>query len=139
MAEEKKVITKKTAGAKPKKKGGVVVTQKGKLFITATFNNTIVTVTNEKGETIAWSSAGAKGFKGTRRATPYAGGQAVEDVARKVIALGLKMVDIVVKGPGPGRDAALRAVRSGGLNIASITDATPIPHNGPRAKKKRRV
>jgi len=115
------------------------VGQKGKLFITATFNNTLVTITNEKGETVAWSSAGAKGFKGTRRSTPYAAGQAVEDVAKKVVLLGLKTVDVLVKGPGPGRDAALRAVRSGGLGIISITDTTPIPHNGPRAKKKRRV
>jgi len=114
--------------------------EKGKIFISASFNNTLVTVTNMEGEVIVWSSSGNVGFKGTRRATPYAATTAVE----KVIKSGkddykLKEVDIYIKGPGPGRDAALRAVRSAGLKINMIADLTPMPHNGPRPKKKRHV
>jgi len=122
-----------------KKKGGVVATQKGKLYIISTFNNTLVTITNDKGETISWSSSGAKGFKGTRKSTPYAGGLAVEDASKKAIGLGVKIVDVFVKGPGAGRDSGLRAIKTAGLSIASIADITPLPHNGPKAKKKRRV
>lgn len=138
MVDEKKEITKKAVTTK-KKKGGVIVTQKGKLYITATFNNTLVTITNEKGETISWSSSGSKGFKGTRKSTPYAGGLAVEDAARKAFEKGLRTVDVFIKGPGSGRDSGLRAVKTSGLSIVSIADITPLPHNGPRAKKKRRV
>jgi small subunit ribosomal protein S11 len=135
MAE---VITKKTTIAK-KKKVGAIVTQRGKIYITATFNNTLVTITNDKGETISWSSSGAAGFKGARKSTPYAAGLAVEVAAKKVASQGLKSVDVFIKGPGSGRDSALRAVKTAGLSISSISDVTPIPHNGPRAKKKRRV
>jgi len=130
--------TKKTIVSK-KKSGGVIVTQRGKLYITATFNNTLVTITNDKGEAISWSSSGARGFKGTRKSTPYAGGLAVEDAAKKAYDKGLRAVDIFVKGPGAGRDSGLRAVKTAGLSISSITDLTPLPHNGPKAKKKRRV
>src|SRR5579883_1686926 len=122
-----------------KKKGGVVVSQNGKVYITATFNNTLVTIANDKGETISWSSAGARGFKGTRKSTPYAASMAVEDAAKKAIAQGLKTVEVFVKGPGSGRDNALRAIKAAGLSIAMIADVTPVPHNGPRASKKRRV
>ena len=122
-----------------KKKSLVAITSKGKLYITSTFNNTIVTITNEKGEPVSWSSSGHKGFKGTRKSTPYAGGMAVEDASKKAIAKGIKQVDIFIKGPGTGRDQGLRAVKTSGLSILSISDITPIPHNGPRAKKKRRV
>ncbi|HSW97215.1 MAG TPA: 30S ribosomal protein S11 [Candidatus Saccharimonadales bacterium] len=122
-----------------KKKGGVVVSQSGKVFITATFNNTLVTIANDKGETIAWSSAGARGFKGTRKSTPYAASLAVEDAAKKAIERGLKSVEVFVKGPGSGRDNALRAIKAAGLSINMIADVTPVPHNGPRASKKRRV
>ena len=122
-----------------KKKSLVAVTSKGKLYITSTFNNTIVTITNEKGEPVSWSSSGHKGFKGTRKSTPYAGGMAVEDASKKALAKGIKQVDIFIKGPGTGRDQGLRAVKTSGLSILSISDITPIPHNGPRAKKKRRV
>ena len=122
-----------------KKKSLVTITSKGKLYITSTFNNTIVTITNEKGEPVSWSSSGHKGFKGTRKSTPYAGGMAVEDASKKALAKGIKQVDIFIKGPGTGRDQGLRAVKTSGLSILSISDITPIPHNGPRAKKKRRV
>ncbi len=122
-----------------KKKGGVTVSTSGKIFITATFNNTLVSVTNDKGETVSWSSSGAKGFKGARKSTPYAASLAVEDAAKKALEKGLKSVEVFVKGPGSGRDSALRAIRSAGLSIALIADITPMPHNGPRAKKRRRV
>lgn len=122
-----------------KKSTGAVASQNGKIYISATFNNTLVTITNDKGETVAWSSSGAKGFKGARKSTPYAAGLAVEDAAKKAIEQGLKAVDVFVKGPGSGRDSALRAIKSAGLSINLIADITPIPHNGPRAKKKRRV
>lgn len=133
MADAKKTTVVK------KKKGGVVATQRGKLYITATFNNTLVTVTNDKGETVTWSSSGSKGYKGTRKSTPYAASVAVEDAAKRALELGIKAVDVFVKGPGAGRDSGLRAVKTAGLSISSISDITPIPHNGPRAKKKRRV
>ncbi len=122
-----------------KKKTKVSVTENGKVFISATFNNTLVSITNSKGDTIAWSSSGSKGFKGTRKSTPYAASLAVEDAAKKAVALGLKAVEIYVKGPGAGRDSALRAIKSSGMSITQIADVTPIPHNGPRPKKKRRV
>ncbi|MEK7534200.1 MAG: 30S ribosomal protein S11 [Patescibacteria group bacterium] len=122
-----------------KKKIAVKVSNKGKVYITSTFNNTLVTITNDKGDTIGWGSAGASGFKGTRKSTPFAATSAVESVVRKAVDAGLKIVDVYVKGPGSGRDSALRAIKSGGLSIASIADITSIPHNGVRAKKKRRI
>ncbi|MBI2621907.1 MAG: 30S ribosomal protein S11 [Candidatus Levybacteria bacterium] len=115
------------------------VSENGKVFITATFNNTLVTITNNKGDTIGWSSAGAVGFKGTRKSTPYAATTAVEAVAKKAVLKGLKNVEVYIKGPGAGRDSALRAIKSAGLSISQIADITPIPHNGPRASKKRRI
>lgn len=112
----------------------------GKVYISASFNNTLVTVANSKGEVLVWGSSGASGFKGTRRATPYAATTAVEKVlARAKNDFGVDEVEIYVKGPGPGRDATLRAVRAAGVKIALIADVTPVPHNGPRPKKKRRV
>ena len=129
MAESKKTTKKKINR----------VTENGKVFITATFNNTLVTITNNKGDTIGWSSAGAAGFKGTRKSTPFAATTAVETVAKKAVGLGLKNVEVYVKGPGAGRDSALRAIKSSGLLISQIADVTPIPHNGPRASKKRRI
>jgi small subunit ribosomal protein S11 len=122
-----------------KKKSNVTVTDHGRAYISASFNNTIVTLTNENGDTLSWSSSGAKGFKGARKSTPYAGSMAMEDAAAKALQRGLKSVDAFVKGPGPGRDSALRAIKTGGLSITSITDITPMPHNGPRAKNRRRV
>lgn len=115
------------------------VGESGRVYITATFNNTLVTITNNKGDTIGWSSAGATGFKGTRKSTPYAATTAVESVAKKVAGMGLKNVEVYIKGPGAGRDSALRALKTAGISISQIADITPIPHNGPRASKKRRI
>jgi small subunit ribosomal protein S11 len=115
------------------------VTDNGRVYITATFNNTLVTITNSTGETLTWSSSGSKGFKGTRKSTPYAASMAVEDAAKRALDRGLKSVDVFVKGPGAGRDSSLRALKAAGLSITSIADLTPIPHNGPRAKSKRRI
>lgn len=133
-------MAKKTITAKAKaKKTSLKVSEKGRVYISATFNNTLVTITNDKGDTVAWSSAGAVGFKGTRKSTPFAATTAVENVAKKALEKGIKNVDVYVKGPGAGRDAALRAIKSAGLSISLIADVTPIPHNGPRAEKKRRI
>lgn len=121
------------------KKKVMSATGKGKVYVTSTFNNTLVTITNEKGETVSWNSAGASGFKGTRKSTPYAATVAAEHAAKKALEHGVKSVDVYVKGPGSGRDSTLRAIKSAGLSITMISDVTPIPHNGPRAKKKRRV
>ena len=116
------------------------VTKLGKVYISASFNNTLVTVTSPNGDTLAWGSSGASGFKGTRRATPYAATTAVEKVlSRAKNEFGVEEVEIYVKGPGAGRDATLRAVRAAGVKISLIADVTPVPHNGPRPKKKRRV
>ncbi len=112
----------------------------GKIYISASFNNTLVTVTDNKGETLSWGSAGSSGFKGTRKSTPFAATSAVEKTIKEAKdKFGLREVEVYVKGPGPGRDASLRAIRSAGVKIALIADVTPIPHNGPRARKKRRV
>lgn len=108
-------------------------------YITATFNNTLITLTDPNGNTISWGSAGAAGFKGARKSTPYAATTAVESVARKAKEQGVKSVELYIKGPGPGRDGAIRAIKSSGLDITMIADVTPIPHNGPRASKRRRV
>ena len=116
------------------------VSKLGKVYVSASFNNTLVTVTNEKGETLSWGSSGASGFKGTRKSTPYAATSATEKVLGKAKSeYGVEEVEVYVKGPGPGRDAALRAVRATGVKISLIADITPVPHNGPRPKKKRRV
>lgn len=112
----------------------------GKIFINATFNNTLVTVTDREGNVLGWGSSGKAGFKGTRKSTPYAATTAVEQVLKKAREeAGLKTVDVYLKGPGPGRDAALRVIKSTGLHMNLIADVTGIPYNGPRAKKKRRV
>lgn len=111
-----------------------------RVYVSASFNNTLVTITDAQGETLSWSSSGASGFKGTRRATPYAATTAVEKAINKAKAdYGVEEVEIYVKGPGAGRDAALRSLRAAGVKISLIADVTPVPHNGPRPKKKRRV
>jgi small subunit ribosomal protein S11 len=115
------------------------VVEKGKVFITATFNNTLVTITDPQGNALYWGSSGMAGFKGARKSTPYAATTAVENVARKAMDSGMREVEVFIKGPGAGRDAALRALKSVGLGISLIADVTPIPHNGVRPKKKRRV
>ncbi|HYM65616.1 MAG TPA: 30S ribosomal protein S11 [Candidatus Sulfotelmatobacter sp.] len=134
MAEKKDL--KKTVKAK---KTTLKISEKGRVYVASTFNNTLVTITNEKGDTVAWSSAGASGFKGTRKSTPFAATTAMESVAKKALEKGIRSVDVYIKGPGAGRDAALRAIKSAGLSISMIADVTPIPHNGPRASKKRRI
>lgn len=136
MAESKKTKTTKKV---TKQKKETAISQNGKVYITSTFNNTIVTITDDKGATVSWSSSGAKGFKGTRKSTPYAATLAAEEAAKKALEKGMKAVEVFVKGPGSGRDSALRAIKSAGLSISLIGDLTAIPHNGPRAKKKRRV
>lgn len=124
---------------KAKKKKVVTTGGSGRVYVSTTFNNTIVTVTNEKGDAISWSSSGNMGYKGTRKSTPFAATQAVDEALKRAKDSGLQSVEVYIKGPGVGRDAALRAVRNSGLSIAMIADVTPIPHNGTRAKKKRRV
>jgi len=111
----------------------------GIAHIQSTFNNTIVTITDPKGNVIAWSSAGIQGFKGSRKGTPFAAQLAAEDAVKKAVAHGLKSVEVYVKGPGSGRESALRALQAAGLNISVIKDVTPIPHNGCRPPKRRRV
>jgi small subunit ribosomal protein S11 len=110
-----------------------------KIYINATFNNTLITVTDAKGDTVAWSSSGAMGFKGARKSTPYAATTAVETAVKKATAVGVRDAEVYIKGPGSGREAAVRALRGSGLNIRAIADVTPMPHNGPRPRKKRRV
>lgn len=112
----------------------------GKVFINASFNNTLITVTDETGNTLTWGSSGRSGFKGTRKSTPYAATTAVEQVVQRAKNdFGVKDVDVYIKGPGPGRDAALRAIRAASLHMNLIADVTPMPYNGPRARKKRRA
>ncbi|MFC2035472.1 30S ribosomal protein S11 [Chloroflexota bacterium] len=111
----------------------------GKAYIQSTFNNTLVTLTDPQGNVIAWGSSGTAGFKGSRKGTPYAAQLAARDAARKAMEHGLRQVEVCVKGPGSGREAAIRSLQSSGLYITSITDVTPIPHNGCRPPKKRRV
>ena len=111
----------------------------GQAHIHATFNNTIVTITDPQGNVINWASAGTVGFKGARKSTPFAARQAAQQAARDAMENGMVEVDIFVKGPGPGREAAIRALQAAGLGVRSIADVTPIPHNGCRPPKKRRV
>ncbi|WP_025270556.1 30S ribosomal protein S11 [Hippea sp. KM1] len=111
----------------------------GIAHIQATFNNTIVTITDPDGNVLCWSSAGDSGFKGTRKGTPFAAQLAAENAAKKAMAMGMKEIDVRVKGPGPGRETAIRSLQSAGLRVKSIRDVTPIPHNGCRPPKRRRV
>jgi small subunit ribosomal protein S11 len=111
----------------------------GVAHVAATFNNTVITITDAQGNTIAWSSSGSQGFKGSRKSTPYAAQVAAEDVARKAQEHGLRTLEVEVAGPGSGRESALRALQAAGLTITSIRDVTPIPHNGCRPRKRRRV
>ena len=129
---EKKVATR----TKNRDKKNISV---GVAHVKSTFNNTMVTITDTQGNTISWSSAGLKGFKGSRKSTPYAAQMAADDAARKAVEHGLKTIDVLVTGPGSGRESALRAFQAVGLVITSIKDITSIPHNGCRARKRRRV
>ena len=111
----------------------------GIAHVNATFNNTMVTISDAQGNTISWSTAGTMGFKGSRKSTPYAAQMAAEDAGRKAMEHGMKVLEVNVKGPGSGRESALRALQAIGFQITSIRDVTPIPHNGVRPRKKRRV
>jgi small subunit ribosomal protein S11 len=111
----------------------------GVAHVNASFNNTMITITDAQGNTIAWSSSGTKGFKGSRKSTPFAAQVAAEDAGRKAMEHGMKVLEVEVLGPGSGRESALRALQSIGLQITSIRDVTPIPHNGCRPRKRRRV
>ena len=111
----------------------------GQIHVHASFNNTIVTVTDQQGNAMSWGSAGTAGFKGSRKSTPYAARMAAQDAAKAAMDLGMSEVDMFVKGPGPGRESAIRSLQATGLRVRSITDVTPMPHNGCRPPKKRRV
>ncbi|MBN1313252.1 MAG: 30S ribosomal protein S11 [Anaerolineae bacterium] len=111
----------------------------GQAHVHATFNNTIVSMTDQQGNVITWASAGTAGFKGSRKSTPFAAGTAGEMAAKQAMEHGMQEVDIFVKGPGPGRESAIRSIQRSGLKVRSITDRTPVPHNGCRPRKKRRV
>lgn len=113
--------------------------REGRVYVTATFNNTLITITDMSGNALVAGSSGASGFKGARKSTPFAATTAVEMVAKKAMDRGLKKVEVFVRGPGSGRDSAIRALKNMGLQIVAIADVTPIPHNGPRPRKRRRV
>lgn len=127
-----------TGAARPRRKERKNITA-GVAHVNASFNNTVVTITDAQGNTIAWSSSGTMGFKGSRKSTPYAAQVAAEDAGRKAMEHGMRTVEIEVSGPGSGRESALRALQAAGLLITSIRDVTPIPHNGVRPRKRRRV
>ncbi len=111
----------------------------GQVHVFASFNNTIVTITDQQGNAVCWGSAGSAGFKGSRKSTPFAARLAAEQAIKAAMAMGIQEVDLIVKGPGPGRESAIRAVQSVGIKVRSISDVTPVPHNGCRPPKKRRV
>ena len=137
-ADFKKVDSKKKSKFRLKKKEKKIVIN-GKAYVNATFNNTIISITDKDGNVLSWSSAGAKGFKGSRKSTPYAAQVAADDAALKAAEYGLKNIDVEVKGPGSGRETALRALQARGFKILSIKDTSPVAHNGCRPPKKRRV
>jgi small subunit ribosomal protein S11 len=144
MAKEEKRQQPKGTEEKPsdkpaRRKRGRKNIAEGVARIHSTFNNTIVTITDYQGNVIAWSSAGSMGFKGSRKGTPFAGQQAAESAARKAMEHGVRSVQVFVKGPGPGRESALRSLQAAGFHISLIKDVTPIPHNGCRPPKRRRV
>jgi small subunit ribosomal protein S11 len=128
---------KRTRRAGPRREKRLV--PQGQVHIQSTFNNTIVTVTDPQGNTLAWTSTGGAGFKGSRKSTPYAAQLAATQAAKSAMDMGMREADVFVKGPGPGRESAVRSLQAAGLRVRSITDITPIPHNGCRPPKKRRV
>ena len=132
-------MAKQAAAPVAKKKKKVHVDANGKAFIKATFNNTIVTLTDTYGNVIAWSTSGKNGFKGSRKSTPFAAQVAAEAAAKEARDLGLRRVEVFIKGPGGGREAAVRSLQTAGLEVTMIRDITPVPHNGCRPPKRRRV
>jgi small subunit ribosomal protein S11 len=135
MAQSVRSTRRKTGAVKKSKR----VISSGQVHIFASFNNTIVTVTDLQGNTVAWGSAGSAGFKGSRKSTPFAARMATEQAVKSAMTMGVQEVELFIKGPGPGRESAIRAVQSLGLRITLISDLTPVPHNGCRPPKKRRV
>ena len=131
-----KAATKKTTGRKRREKKNI---ERGAAHIQSTFNNTIVTITDTQGNAVSWASAGEMGFRGSKKSTPFAAQTAVETAAKIAIDHGMKTVEVYVKGPGQGREAAIRALQTAGLEVNMIKDVTPIPHNGCRPPKRRRV
>ncbi len=129
----------KKATGKATKKRKVIVDSVGEAHVNATFNNIIISLTNTKGQVISWSSAGKMGFRGSKKNTPYAAQMAAEDCAKTAMDLGLKKVKVFVKGPGNGRESAIRSIHNAGIEVSEIVDITPIPHNGCRPPKRRRV
>jgi small subunit ribosomal protein S11 len=129
MAKSKKVTKKRI----------VIVEAVGEAHINATFNNIIITLTNKSGQAVSWSSAGKMGFKGSKKNTPYAAGQAASDCGKVAYDLGLRKVEVFVKGPGAGRESAIRTLQTAGIEVTTIKDITPLPHNGCRPSKRRRV
>ena len=138
MAEAKK-DTKRGAAARRVKRRERKSIPRGKAFIKSTFNNTIVTLTDPNGNVVSWATAGASGFKGSRKSTPFAAQLAGETAARRAMEHGMQLVEVFVRGAGGGREAAIRALQASGLTVTAIRDVTPIPHNGCRAPKRRRV
>jgi len=134
MAQSVRTTRRKGATKKAKR-----LLSAGQVHINATFNNTIVTVTDPDGNTICWGSAGSAGYKGSRKSTPFAARMAAEQAIKAAMTMGMQEVELFVKGPGPGRESAIRAVQAMGLKVTSISDVTPVPHNGCRPPKKRRV
>ena len=134
MAQSVRSARRKTGAKKAKR-----VLSAGQVHVNATFNNTIITVTDPQGNTLSWGSAGSAGFKGSRKSTPFAARLAAEQAIKAAMAMGLQEVELFVKGPGPGRESAIRAVQALGLKVTSISDVTPVAHNGCRPPKKRRV
>ena len=134
MAQETKP-TRRTTSAKKTKR----TLSSAQVHIYATFNNTIITVTDQQGNTVSWTSAGSIGFKGSRKSTPFAARLAAEDSMKKAQSMGIQEIDVFIKGPGPGRESAIRAIQAAGMKVRSIADITPVPHNGCRPPKKRRV
>jgi len=129
---------KKRAGRSTSRRERRIV-PRGRIYVQSTFNNTIITVTDRQGNVLTWGSSGTAGFKGSRKSTPYAAQLAAQETGKRAVDMGMREADLFVKGPGPGREAAIRSLQAAGLQVLSITDVTPVPHNGCRPPKKRRV
>ncbi len=134
MAQAAKTTRRTTSARKVKR-----TLSSGQVHIFASFNNTVITVTDQQGNAVTWSSSGSVGFKGSRKSTPFAARLAAEEAIKNAQNIGIQEIDVIIKGPGPGRESAIRAIQSKGIRIRSISDVTPVPHNGCRPPKKRRV
>jgi small subunit ribosomal protein S11 len=139
MADKQQQVTAKKARQAKQRRRERKMVPRGQAYVQSSFNNTIVTLTDPQGNVLSWGSAGATGFKGSRKSTPYAAQVTAEGAARRAMEHGLRQVEVFVKGPGAGREAAIRSLQASGIQVVSISDVTPIPHNGCRAPKRRRV